>query len=101
MQRQGDIPDRHDVRPTTNISGVRSSSKVELVDEIVSAGGVAHIYCKSINRAPDDSATAEDIHVYDYNSHRFPEHGILYVVNGDIEMWIDGDDIGVIERHYE
>jgi len=98
IHHKGDIPERSAVHPPNFGNG---DPKVSLVDDIVSSGGVAHVYCKSINRAPDDQVDAEDIHVYDYNSHRFTDRGILYVLLEDEEYWIFGDDIGAVERHYE
>ena len=100
MDTKGDIPEADEIKPDATDFDT-GKAKVELVDEIVSAGGTAHVYCRSINRAPEDDVDAEDVHVYEYNSHRFPEMGLIYVMVGDDELWIAGSDIGAIERHYE
>ncbi len=102
MHDKGDIPEREEVKPG-NVTDVTSGTgKIKLVDEIIANGGVAHVYLDSINRAPEeDEVEAEDVHVHDFNSYRMTDVGLLYVLVGDEEMWIPGDDIGSIERHYE
>jgi hypothetical protein len=86
MKDNGDIPQKDDVRPT-------DEGAVSVVDEILNSGGVAHVYTESVD--------GDDLHLYDYNTHRYVESGWVYVHADDKDIWIPESDIGVIERHYE
>ena len=100
MDEKGDIPDKDEIDP--GLEGGLSPaacSKVSLVDTIVDSGGVAHVYLKSVNYVGDDDG--EDLHLHDFNTHRFPEQGVVFAHADDTDMWIMGDDIGMVERHYE
>lgn len=98
MEEKGDIPDRDEIEPDIPQVSPTACSKVELVDQIIEAGGIAHVYLKSINHVEDGG---EDLHLHDYNTHRFVEQGVIFLHADDVDHWILGDDIGVVERHYE
>ena len=94
MEEKGDIPDREEVsfESFTQVSQA-ACAKVAMVDEALNNGGVIHAYL--VSRGDDD------VHLYDFNTHRFPEQGVIYFHGDDRDKWIPGDDIGMIERHYE
>lgn len=98
MEEKGDIPERDEIEPDVPQVSPSACSKVELVDEIINSGGIAHVYLKSVNYVGDDDA--EDIHLYEYNTHRFVEEGVIFFHADDADHWIMGDDIGMVERHY-
>lgn len=94
MNNKSDIPDRDEVKPTEfEYISPAATAKVSLVDEIINNGGTVHAYL--ISRGD------EDVHLYDYNTHRFPEKGVIYFHGDDKDKWIPGDDIGMLERHLE
>ena len=97
MEAKGDIPERDDIDPGAASISPSSCAKVEIVNTILDNGGVAHVYLKSVTQ----SEGAEDIHLHDFNTHRFIESGLIFYHADDKDVWICGDDIGVIERHYE
>lgn len=92
MRSKGDIPDRADVSPPGQL-GTTAVGMIETIDELLSSGGNAHIYL--------DSVEGGDLHVYDYNSHRYVSKGWLYFHGDDRDKWVPGHNIGMIERHYE
>jgi len=99
MNSKGDIPEPEEIEPTSNSISPSSCTKVEIVDEILNNGGIAHVYLKSVNAVDDDGA--EDIHLHDFNTHRFVDTGVIFYHADDKDVWIFGDDIGAVERHYE
>jgi len=93
MQQKGDIPSREDVKPdSVEYISPSAVSKVALVDGLLSNGGTAHVYLASHG---DD-----DLHLYDYNTHRFTEQGVIFFHGDDRDKWIPGDSIEMVERHY-
>lgn len=99
MDPKGDIPDKAEIDPEATSISPSSCAKVEIVDTILKNGGVAHVYLKSVTTT--DEHGAEDIHLHDFNTHRFTDSGLIFYHADDKDVWICGDDIGVIERHYE
>jgi hypoxanthine phosphoribosyltransferase len=99
MEEKGDIPEREEIAPPDNPLSPAAITKVDIVDEIIDSGGIAHVYLKSVNHVGDDDG--EDIHLHEFNTHRFTEIGVIYYHADDTDTWIMGDDIGMIERHYE
>ena len=98
MDSTGDIPSREAIEPPRSAQLSPSScAKVAMVHALHENGGVAHVYLKSAS-APGD---ADDLHTYDYNTHCFPDTGWIFFHGNDEDKWIAGDDIGMIERHYE
>lgn len=93
MDSKGDLPDREDVEITGSPVSPAACAKVAAVKEIFENGGVSHVYL--------DSVDGGDLHLYDFNTYCFPESGWIFNHADDVDMWISGDDIGVIERHYE
>lgn len=93
MDTKGDIPEKAEIDPGGPAISPAACAKVEIVDEIISTGGIAHVYL--------DSVDEEDIHLYEYNTHRFTDQGVIFYHADDTDTWICGDDIGVVERHYE
>lgn len=92
METKGDIPNREDIEPPTELSE-DAKARVELLDEVISSGGSGHAYLVSVD-GPDE-------HFHDYNTHRFPEKGWVFKHGEDKDFWIPGTDLGTIERHYE
>lgn len=93
MDTIGDIPDREDVEFNTAPVSPAACAKVEAVKELLKNGGVSHVYLKSVD--------GDDLHLYEYNTICYPETGWIFNHADDVDMWVSGDDIGVIERHYE
>jgi hypothetical protein len=101
MDTKGDIPPREEIEPDVAF-GEQAQNAVALVDEIIDAGGVAHIYLDSVvGTEDDDEDAAEDYHVHEYNSHRFLDKGLIFFHGEDVDKWVPGYNIGLIERHYE
>jgi len=92
MAPKGDIPARGDVRPP-GILSEEACAKVAVVDSVINSGGSAHVYLKSVD--------GDDEHLYEYNTHRFPVSGWVFFHGDDLDKWIPGDDIGMVERHYQ
>lgn len=94
MEDKGDIPERDEVKPTT-IAQVSQNAcaKVALVKELLESGGTIHAYL--VSRGDDD------VHLHQFNTHCFPEEGVIFFHGDDKDKWIPGDDIGMLERHYE
>lgn len=92
MDSKGDIPSRKSIEPPGMLSD-DACAKVRTVNEILYNGGVAHVYL--------DSGSTEDLHLYGFNTHCFNDSGWIFNHADDIDMWIAGDNIGAIERHYE
>lgn len=99
MDSKGDIPEKEEIDPGVNTISPAACAKVEVVDQIIKNGGIAHVYLKSVTTTDEDGA--EDIHMYDYNTHRLVDSGLIFYHADDKDVWVCGDDIGVIERHYE
>lgn len=94
MKPLGDIPDVDEVEPKQlDFISPSAQQKVELLQELLRNGGTIHSYLVSY---PD-----EDLHFHKFNTHCFPDKGVVYVHADDKDRWIPGDDIGVLERHYE
>lgn len=97
MKNKGDIPEEDDVRPAKTDATLVSDEakyKVQLVDEIIDSGGIAHVYT-------GHTPPGEDKHLYEFNTHRFPKKGLIYYHADDKDVWIYGGDIELVERHYE
>lgn len=92
MDDIGDIPSKDSIEPSGYLSHT-AQSKVQTVQEILEAGGVAHVYL--------DSVDGDDLHLSGFNTHVFPQKGWIFNHADDIDMWISGDNIGAVERHYE
>lgn len=93
MDPKGDIPDRSEVKIGRSALSTEARAKVEAVAEILENGGVAHVYL--------DSGSVDDLHLYSFNTHCYDESGWIFNHADDVDMWIAGDNIGAIERHYE
>jgi len=93
MDSNGDLPPREEVEITGSPISPAACAKASAVAEILSNGGVAHVYLKSVDGG--------DLHLYDFNTYCFTESGWIFTHADDEDMWIGGDDIGAIERHYE
>ncbi len=92
MDGKGDIPDRSEVEPPAGLGSQPASAKVEALQELLDSG-VGHAYLVSVD--------GDDEHFYDYNTHCFPEKGWVYKHADDVEQWVPGTDLGMLERHYE
>lgn len=105
MEKTGDIAEAVDIAPPTRASlGDEARAKVAMVNEILQTGGVAHVYLNSIPalvEETEDVYEIDDLHLYPFNTHVFAETGWLFSHAEDVDMWIPGNDIGAIERHYE
>lgn len=94
MEQKGDLPPRETVKPdSVEYISPSAVSKVALVDDILDNGGVVHAYL--ISRGDDD------VHLFDFNTYRFTEQGVIFFHGDDRDKWIPGDDIGMVERHYQ
>lgn len=93
MDSKGDLPDRKDVQLDSTPISTAARAKVEAVADVLNNGGVAHVYL--------DSVEGGDLHLYSYNTYCFSETGWIFNHADDEDMWIPGDNIGAIERHYE
>ncbi len=99
MDAKGDIPDKEAIRPPSSAAvSPTGHAKVALVDTLLDDGGVIHVYLESITNGSDGS---EDIHLHDFNTYRFDDTGWIYYHADDKDVWIAGDDIGTVERHYQ
>jgi hypothetical protein len=98
VAEKGDIPDREEVEPeSVELVSPSASAKVSMVDELLERGPV-HVYVDSVN---DEDEGASDIHLNVFDTHAFAEQGVIYTHGDDKDRWIFGDDIGVVEAHYE
>jgi hypothetical protein len=91
MQTRGDIPEKDEVEPE------QSGSKVGLVNELLEAGSVAHLYLRNLPEG-------DDIHCYPYNTHVYPEfgdNGLIYTQVHEEDKWICPEESTLTERHYE
>lgn len=99
MDEKGDIPERREVEPentNTDLVPDEAKYKAQLVREIINdAGGVAHVYFNHTD------GHGEDRHLYQFNTHVFPEHGLVFWHADDEDHWGYGGDITLVERHYE
>jgi len=100
MHETGDIPPREEIKPRTDARlSDEARAKVKVLQEIKDAGGVVHAYLQSVNHVPDGEA--EDEHLQGYKTHCFPTIGWVYYHGEDEDHWIPGDDLGMLERHYD
>lgn len=98
MKDNGDIPDKDEVRPENvddSLVDPEAQYKVQLVSEIMSNGGIAHIYFGHTQ------GEGNDIHLHTFNTHLFPDLGLIYWHAEDEDHWGYGGDIEMVERHYE
>lgn len=95
MNETGDIPPREDVRPDVDIDvGPKAELMVQLVQSILESGGVAHVYLPHLS-------DGQDRHLYRFNTHVYPDCGIIYTHGEDEDHWIPASAITEVERHYE
>lgn len=95
MEPKGDIPERDEIEPdniTGGDLGAEAQAKANVVQEVLDNGGVAHVYL---------SHTDVDYHLYDFNTHVFPDKGMVFFHADDEDHWVFAGDIEMIERHYE
>lgn len=97
MDKKGDILDRNEIEPEhvdTALVSDEAKYKVQLVKEVLESGGAAHVY---LGHTPPGA----DKHLFEYNVHVFEDEGLVYTHGDDIDQWIYGGDIEMVERHYE
>lgn len=94
IDETGDIPDRDEVNPELDEGLSQQRRNAVLADQILSQGGVAHVYLPYTEEG-------EDIHCKAFDTHVFVDQGLLYTMVGDDEMWIPAENIVNFERHYD
>lgn len=97
MKDKGDIPERDEIKPEDVDEDLVSDTakyKVQVAKEVLDNGEV-HVYMDHTQ------GEGEDIHLKAYFSHCFPDLGLIYWHSDDEDHWLHGDDITMIERHYE
>lgn len=97
MEGKGDIPERDEISLEID-SGIVSDEakrKIAALKTLAQDGNAeAHIY---LPHTPD----GEDYHIQDRFAHFFVDKGYVYWHADDEDHWAFGDDISMLESHYE
>jgi uncharacterized protein YqjF (DUF2071 family) len=97
MDEKGDIPERNEISLEVNKDYVSNEAKrkISALKTLATDGKAqAHFYLPNM---PD----GEDVHLEARFAHFFVEEGYVYWHANDRDRWAFGDDIIMIESHYE
>ncbi len=97
MDSKGDIPERDEISLEVDEDLVSDAAKrkIAALKTLAEKGGAqAHIY---LPHTPD----GEDYHIESRFAHFFPDKGYVYWHANDKDRWAFGDDISMMESHYE
>lgn len=97
MDNKGDIPDRDeiDLEIDTDLVSNEAKRKIRALQVLVEKGKAqGHIYLPH-------TGDGEDYHIDGRNCRFFPEQGYVYWHGDDRDRWAFGDDISLLEAHYE
>jgi len=97
MDTKGDIPERDkiDLEVDPELVSNEAKRKISALKTLVKTGKAqGHIYLPH-------TKDGEDYHIDYRNCHFFVEQGYVYWHGDDKDRWAFGDDISMLEAHYE
>jgi len=97
MDTKGDIPDRDeiDLELDPDETSIEAKRKISALKTLVMKGKAeGHIYLPHTEEG-------KDYHISGRNAHFFVEQGYVYWHGDDRDRWAFGEDISLLEAHYE